>query len=105
MTTKDKKRILETPTVRGEIGIRTDAGNFFKYPFRDITEGRRLSKTTCVMISRYKHNEDKEYISVRPNHVEIWNIGYGGGELKQNIPYKNVEILWAHYTTNTNQIN
>lgn len=104
MTTKDKKRILETPTVRGEIGIRTDAGGFlWKYKFRDINPlGERY---TCVVLSKSDYNTDTDHIQPQKNGVEIWNTGYGRGYMKQTIPYKNVEILWAHYTTNTNQIN
>lgn len=97
MTTTQKIKLLTTPTVRGEIVIRTRGGNKLKYPFADLIKqvkylpgGMPLS---CVMIG------DREaYLQPRGTHLLIWNIGFGGN-MEQRIPWKLIEISWAHYIT------
>lgn len=97
---KHKQRIadlLTTQTVKGEILITNAIGNNFRYVFGDIFESKRKT-SACVMIARTErgfYGGDVYYLQPKENHVLIWTVGFGGENLTEKIPYKNISIPWA----------
>lgn len=105
--TQRKKRILSTPTVRGEILLNLHPhgeGKLFRFRCRrdsHFEAKRHLSYVTpngeSVMLKSRYNNEDECFIEVHDRHITIWQTPISNVYLEKNIPYKDITILWAIY--------
>lgn len=101
MTTAQKKKLLQMPSIRGELLITNEYGNRMIYPFGDVFNYRRehCKDRGCIMIGK----SSDHYINCHDNkHMLIWDIGYGGTNLSCKIQYKHVHILWCIYKGENN---
>lgn len=100
MTTAQKKKLLQMPSIQGELLITNSYGNRMTYPFGDIFKYRRdyAPNKGCIMIGK----EQSHYMSADDKNIRIWQVGYGGYEFDCKIPYKHVHILWCHYKGENN---
>lgn len=92
MTTKDKKRILTTPTVRGELFFHNYAGGK-TVPFRCLYNERNDDGDFCIMLDYENYTT---HCSIRNNHLDVWTTS-GVGTLHRFFPYKSFEVLWCVY--------
>jgi hypothetical protein len=97
MTTKEKQKLLGLWQVKGEMRITDKWGKKHDVLFSDLKnrtiEKHNLIGGNCLMLS----HKDSFHLSTDLRHLEIWIPGPFTDYLTQKFPWKNVEILWAHY--------
>lgn len=108
MTTAEKKKIINSHKVKGELKIRDSFGKIHIMPFKDVSS-RGLSEYLNLgynipKASGYEtqHNIFEFYLSPENKGLEIWVPGPIGNYLTHVTPWKHVEILWAHYPKQVN---
>ena len=99
MTTKDKKRILNTHSVKGELRMRTVWNCEPKiYSFHCIRNNR--SESACVMLvsnfTGFYREELGCHVRISETNtktLELWQIIGDLGMFSQKIPFSEIEIL------------
>lgn len=94
-TTAEKKRILEMPTVTGEIKIfdwTLNTWNTVKIQGRETIHG----KFQYISIETKDRNGQTFLLQAHEDDVEVYQ-NIHGLILSKKVPYRHLEILWAKY--------
>jgi len=102
MKTSDKKRILSTPTVRGQLRLKCGYDGWVNFDFRCLFDSKDAADEivpSCVML--YGHCNDTIHIQANNSSIELWDSlngkSHGSLKLTKKIKYSDIAILWAIY--------
>jgi hypothetical protein len=97
--TADIKRILSTRGVVGELKVLDEHRNTSSFiKFRDLD---LLKSRSQIVIDDEPLN--CFHVELKRSGIEVWKSGIARGYVTQNIPYKNIKLLWAKYPGNTKE--
>ena len=102
MKTADKKRILSTPTVKGELLITTVHDGIKKFDFRCCYNTRQQAikewgTLAGIILTEKKREETRIHLNAEQTHIELWIYAASAGSIKlsQRIKYSDIAILWC----------